>query len=593
MQILKELRYVLDRPQKVKAVGVIIAVFFSSVFELMGVAMILPFIQVILTPEKVMSNPIVARIMDVLGITSSTTLLMLMGLGLIALYLIKDSYIIWSYYIQYNYATLVQKQLSIKMLRSYMRRPYEFFLDTNSSVVLRGCENDTTGVYVILSGLFTILVESLSMLMIGAYLICTDAIIAIGILLIMALVLWGVLTLFKPKVKRMGVKSREISALKNKSIYQAVNGIKEIFVMQRMSYFTEEYEDASDQYRKIKRTYDTLNASPDRIIEGICVSGIIGIVCVRLVMSDADMAAFVPKLGAFAMAAFKIFPSVGKIAGRMTNIIYQRPALTGVYNNIKEANAYAEKQQIYIAQSDTRDKITDSLKFHDRLTISHVAWKYKNQKNDVLSDVCIEIEKGQSIGLVGPSGSGKTTLSDIVLGLMHPRQGMITMDGIDIYSMPEQWARIVGYVPQAVFLIDDSVRNNIAFGLPKDQVQDEMIWQALAQAQLKDFVLSLPSGLDTIVGERGVKFSGGQKQRIAIARALYHRPEILVLDEATAALDNETETAVMESIDALQGQITMIIVAHRLTTIRNCDKIYRIDGGIAVEKSKQEVLGGN
>ena len=217
--------------------------------------------------------------------------------------------------------------------------------------------------------------------------------------------------------------------------------------------------------------------------------------------------------------------------------------------------------------------------------------RYYYIDKSLLTDVQLTIQKGESIAFIGASGAGKTTLSDIILGLLQPEKGTVDMDGIDVYTIPMQWAHIVGYVPQSIFLMDDTVRNNIAFGISAETIEDKYIWEALEKAQLKDFVEKLPYGLDTIVGERGVKFSGGQRQRVAIARALYNKPEILVLDEATAALDNETETAVMESIDALQGQITMIIVAHRLTTIRNCDKIYEIKDGVAVERSKEEVFG--
>lgn len=590
IQILKELNYVLNRKQKTNAIFVLIVIIISSIFELLGVTMILPFIEVLLKPDEVMNKPLVVKIMNILGITSSSDLLILVGVGMIFLYILKNIYMIWSYYIQYDYATRIQKQLSIKMLHSYMSRPYEFFLDINSAVILRGCNSDISGVYLILSNLMSVLTEVLSIIMIGSYLIYEDPVIALGVLGIMGIILCGIILFFKPIVKRIGNKNREVAVLKNKSIYQAANGIKEIFVMRRMQYFTKSYEEASEQARKVQRTYETISACPDRITEGVCVSGIIGIVCVRLVFSGADVSLFVPKLGAFAMAAFKIFPSVGKIANRMTGIIYQRPALSGVYSNMKEADEYANEQRNYIQNSNQTKNINQSLEFRDKLTIDHIGWKYKNQEKPVLLDACIEIKKGQSVAFIGPSGSGKTTLSDIILGLLHPKQGSVTMDNIDVYSIPDEWAHIVGYVPQAVFLIDDTVRNNVAFGFPKDQIKDCLIWDALEQAQLKDFVSSLPNGLDTVVGERGIKFSGGQKQRIAIARALFNKPEILVLDEATAALDNETESAVMESINALQGQITMIIVAHRLTTIRNCDVIYKIENGIAMKKNKKEVL---
>lgn len=427
------------------------------------------------------------------------------------------------------------------------------------------------------------------MILIGCFIIITEPWTALGILLLMGVVMLGMVMIFKPMAKRAGKADRTASALKSKAIYQTVAGIKEIYVMQRKKLFVEEYESASNIARKAQRTNSLITNSPDRIIEGICVSGLVGIICIRLLMSG-NMADFVPKLAAFAMAAFKVLPSIGKITSRINGLVYSRPSLANVYDIMREANEYVRRHEQY-AEEHGEVKESEDLQFDNKLTIQNVVWQYENQKAPVLTDTTLEIKKGQSIALIGASGAGKTTLADIILGLLHPQKGTVLMDGIDVYAMPKTWARIVGYVPQSVFLIDDTVRNNIAFGLSDNMIKDELIWDALERAQLKEFVAGLPKGLDTIVGERGVKFSGGQRQRIAIARALYNNPEILILGEATAALDNETETAVMESIDALQGQITMIIVAHRLTTIRNCDKIYEIRDGKAVERDKAEVLG--
>lgn len=589
-EIIKELSYILDKKQKKYVIAVMVVILLSSLFELLGVTAVLPFVQAVLTPEKIFASSIAKPFVDFFHITTPQGLMVLCGIGIIMLYIIKNSYVIFAYFVQYDFATRVQKELSIKMLKAYMSRPYEYFLNVNSSVILRGCSSDTSNVYEILSQLFVIVSEILTMTLIGVFIIYTDPWTAVGILLLMGVVMLGMVIIFKPVAKRAGVANRTASALKGKAIFQTVTGIKEIYVMQRKRLFVQEYESAAEIARKAQRTNSLITGSPDRIIEGICVGGLVGIICIRLCMNN-DMTDFVPKLAAFAMAAFKILPSIGKITSRINGLVYSRPGMTNVYHIMKEADEY-EKHYIQYAEEHGAVKESDDLQFDHKLTIQNVFWQYENQKEPVLIETTLEIRKGQSIALIGASGAGKTTLADIILGLLHPQQGTVLMDGIDVYAMPKTWARIVGYVPQSVFLMDDTVRNNIAFGLSGDMINDELIWDALDRAQLKEFISSLPGGLDTIVGERGVKFSGGQRQRIAIARALYNKPEILVLDEATAALDNETETAVMESIDALQGQITMIIVAHRLTTIRNCDEIYEIKDGRAVERDKDEVLRG-
>lgn len=589
--MLKQLNYILNKHQKKRALWLLVVIVLSAGFELLGVTAILPFVEAVVSPDKVMQNKYIISITSVINITNVNELLLLMGIGLICIYVVKNIFLLYANYVQYDFSTSIQKELAVKMLHSYMSRPYTFFLNTNTSEVLRGCNDDINNVYNVIDYISSILSQVLTVSLIAGFLIYTDPIIAISVLILMLIVLLGMVFVFKPIIKKAGQRTKDLRTLKNKILVQTVNGIKEIFVMQRQKISLDSFDEACNQFRKVQRTYNVLSLSPDRIVEGICVSGIIGIVCVRLVNDSASMIDFIPKLAGFAMAAFKILPSISKIANRMTGIIYNRPGVINVYQNIVAANRYTEQMQRYVMDKKVQIESSERLNFHKEVSINHVFWQYENQKAPVLTDVQLSIKKGESIAFIGASGAGKTTLSDIVLGLLQPGKGTVEMDGIDVYTIPKQWAQIVGYVPQSVFLLDDTVRNNVAFGLPLDMIDDKYIWEALERAQLKEFVEKLPLGLDTIVGERGVKFSGGQRQRIAIARALYNAPQILVLDEATAALDNETETAVMESIDALQGQITMIIVAHRLTTIRNCDRIYEIKGGVAVERSKEEVLG--
>lgn len=591
IEISKELKYILSKNQKKYVIVVLIVSMISSLFELLGVTAILPFVQAVLSPKVLFENEMLRPVIATLHITTPKGLILLCGVGITALYLFKNIYMLFSYYIQFDFASRVQKDLSVKMLNAYMKRPYEYFLNVNSSIILRGCGGDVNSVYNVLSFLFGIGTEVLTMILIGGFIIYADYKTALSILALLGLVMLSMVLWFKPIAKQAGNANREAEARKSKAIYQTISGIKEIYVMQRKDLFTKEYEAASDMARKAQRANSMISNSPDRIIEGICVSGLIGIVCIRLIMND-NMADFIPKLAMFAMAAFKILPSIGKITSRINGLVYSRLALGNVYQIIHEADDYEKQYSKYVAEMGEVAELSD-LQFENNIKIQNVVWKYQQQETPVLVEACMEIHKGESIALIGASGAGKTTLADIVLGLLKPKRGNVLMDGFDVYAMPKTWARIVGYVPQAVFLIDDTIRNNIAFGLTEDQIDDEFIWDALERAQLKSFVETLPTGLDTIVGERGVRFSGGQRQRVAIARALYNRPEILVLDEATAALDNETETAVMESIDALQGQITMIIVAHRLTTIRNCDRIYEIKNGKAIKRDKKDVLGEN
>lgn len=583
--IFHQLGTILSVKQKKQAVGVVVVIIIGSAFELFGVTAILPFIQILLTPEKIMESEWVKPFLSVFNITDSKHMMLLIGAGLIVLYIVKNLYLTVAYYIRCNYSASIQKSLSTQMLRAYMERPYMDFININSGEIVRGCSSDIDGVYSILLHMLTVAAEVLTTVVIGIYLLFVDPIMALGAMALMGLVMIVIVIFFKPAMKQLGKKNMQANAQRNKSLLQTVQGAKELFVMQRKDLFLDSYSQAAEEVKKTNRNSEFINVCPERIIEGVCISGLIGIVMYRLA-TGGDVNAFVSKLAAFAMAAFKILPSVSKISSRLTGIMYFRPMLDNVYKNIIDARAYVEQK----SETEIEDeKDLTAPVFRGQVELSHIGWTYNLQMEPVLKDISLKICRGESVALIGASGAGKTTLSDIILGLLKPQKGTIYMDGVDVYTMPKQWAKVVGYVPQSVFLIDDSIRNNVTFGLKGAAEKD--IWNALERAQLKQFVESLPEGIDTMVGERGVKLSGGQRQRIAIARALYNMPQILILDEATASLDNETENAVMEAIDALQGEITMIIVAHRLTTIRNCDKIYEIMDGHAVEKIKEEVLG--
>ena len=298
---------------------------------------------------------------------------------------------------------------------------------------------------------------------------------------------------------------------------------------------------------------------------------------------------FVPKLAIFAVGAFRLLPSISRSIGHINNIIFYRKFVEATYDNVSAARAYKKDTDERAFDLQKGLDLTDTnIDFTSELSIRNVVWKYKEGKDKVLNGVSLTIKKGEAIGIIGESGSGKSTLADIVLRLYHPQEGEIVMDGINIDAIPDAWSGIIGYVPQTVFLVDDTIRENIVFGA--EEQNDDKVWDVLKKASMDKFVRELPKGIDTVVGERGIRFSGGQRQRIAIARALYANPQIMVLDEATSALDNETEEAVMDAIETLAGTMTLIIIAHRVTTLKSCNRIYEIVDGEAIERDKDEVL---
>lgn len=584
----QQLLAILDRKQKRSGVFLFFFLLCSSLLEMLGVSVVIPFIIVMLEPEKVMANRYVQECMNFLKIDSSRGVIGIIAVMIIGIYVLKNGVILAVNYYQINFRNSLEKDLSVKMLSSYMKRPYTFFLNINSAEVLRGVYNDIIGIALILDSFSALLAETMTCIFISLFIICMNPFIAFYLIAIAGITALLMIFVFKKKISECGVQTRNLFTKRYQYAFQAVNGIKEITVMQRRDNFVQIYEEASEQAKKYNNIYLFISKMPSRLIETIFLSGLVILVCFSM-DGSTPLTDYIPLLGTLGVAAARILPSISNITTSINNLVYNRPALESAYTNIQEAEKYNEQY----CREDSKGSVREEIQFRDKLCIEHIFWKYKVNLPYVIKDLSLEIHRGEAIALIGSSGAGKTTLADIIMGLLKPESGRVALDEHEIYSMLPQWSKIIGYVPQSVFLTDDTIRNNVAFGIKESEQEEEKIWNALEQAQLADMVRNLEDGLDTIVGERGIKFSGGQRQRVAIARALYYNPDILVLDEATSALDNETETAVMESIDALHGKKTLIIVAHRLSTIRMCDKIYEVVGGNVVRRKREDVLHEN
>lgn len=588
-RIIGQLSYVLTRKQKKEAISVFLTMIVCSILELLGVSVIYPFLQLMMDETAIKNKWYINWLYSFSPNISFAGVLIALCVGIILVYLIKNGITLLCVYKQNKYAASFQRELSTTMLRAFMKQPYEYFVNTNSAWISQCITGDTLGTYNILLRFFELMAECLTVLLIAIYLLYTDWVVALAALLVALGCFLVIVLAFKKRLKQAGKEQTIASMNSLKSITQAIYGIKEIIVSDRRECFVNAFEKAQRQCERINLVYNFLLACPDRILEGVCIGGFIGIACVRIIMGS-NPTEFIPVLGAFAVGAFKILPSISKISNRINGIVFEQTRLARCAEDLRITRKLEEKRDRKILKEDVEGAETTKLIFKQEIHLKSVTWKYLNAPNPVLSDLELVIHKGEAVALIGASGAGKTTLADIILGLFAPHNGAVYMDGIDISTIPHTWARTVGYVPQMVYLIDDTIKANIAFGIPDEQVDDERIWQVIIEAQLDSFVKSLPEGINTIVGERGVKFSGGQRQRVAIARALYNNPEVLVLDEATSALDTETESAVMESIEALLGRKTMIIIAHRLTTIRNCDKIYEVVNGKAIERDKKSVI---
>lgn len=589
LDIFNKLKYMLTAKQKRLSFLVIIAIIIGSFLEMLGVSAVLPFIEAILTPDVMWDKWYIKPLTQIYHVTETGTMTILIGIIIIFVYIIKNAYLYFSIIFQTVYRSKIQKYLSTKLLNAYMKWPYEKFININTAEVIRGIGVDIMGVYNLMDDLFRFIGEFLTAILIAVFIIFTDAFMAICIITMAGACFALIVIGLKNKTSYYGEQKRVTDTARGNCAYQAIMGFKEIKVTQTTEHFVKAYDDAYEKQRVAEVRNEYIANLPEKMIEAMCVAILMGVICIKIGIG-ADVSTLVPRLAVFAVAAFRLLPSISRMTRYMNGVIFNNAFLQSAYNNLRVIDQYVYEENDNGNVIGTKEKRNTT--FREKLIIKDITWNYQGNERKVLSNLSLTINKGEAIGLMGASGAGKTTLADIILGLLQPQQGSVIMDDMDIFKKPEQWSEIIGYVPQNIFLSDDTIRNNIAFGHSADEIQDVDVWNALEEAQLGEYVKGLPQGLDTQVGERGIKFSGGQRQRIAIARALYKDPDIIVLDEATSALDNETERAVMEAIDSLQGRKTLIIVAHRLSTIKNCDKIYEIVDGKAKLRKWDEINSG-
>lgn len=588
IDVIRKLAYIFDKSQKRWGVIVFALSVIGAFMEMLGVSVILPLVQIMIEPDVLMQNEVIAKIVQKIGIDSSEGMLILIVASIILVYILKNLYLVFLSYVRCKYTCKVQRELSVKMMKFYMQRGYIFFTEHNSSELIRGVSSAPASVYQVLQNGLRLLSEILTVgAIITMCIIIMDVKMIVIIFALIIICLLATVFIFKNMITYYGKKYHEYLAKSTQALYQAIQGIKEVLVMNRQKHFTNAYEKAYVEQQKATIGQTIATESPGYFIEAVCITGLLIYVCLQCLHAE-DASALLPGMASLAVGAFRILPALGRISSGLNTMIFYLPAVQEVYDNFKEVEQYQNGEQDALVE-----ELQKKIEFKKEIVIQGVDWKYPNTTDYVLKNVDLKIEKGESIALIGTSGAGKTTLADILLGLLIPEVGDVLVDGISLHQSREKWGKLIGFVSQAFYINDDTIRNNIAFGIEEEQIDDDRVWRALERAQLKEFVEGLDKQLDTTVGERGVRFSGGQRQRLAIARALYESPEILVLDEATAALDNDTETAVMEAVEHLKGKITLIIIAHRLSTIRNCDKVYEVRNGEILERDKMEVLDMN
>ena len=581
--MIQKFRYIFSRADKFKLVGLVVLMIIGSVLELLAVAVFNPFIEVMMQTSSIADDSFLQFFFQHTNIDSVEGYLIALSFIIAVIYVVKNVYLTFEQNAILSFSYRTRMNLATRLLTTYMNEPYTFHLSKNIAEMQRCLQTDTSQFMSLINSCLQLAVEFVTCLALGVYLFHTSHSITVLIGLLLGLCVFIFFIISKKVSSKLGRQNEFYNAKLFQWINQSLGGIKEVKILQREKYFIDSYR---TNYKKViwgARVNELLAAVPKYIVETVAIVGLVLAIIVKLLFGHGALETFVPQMAVFAVAAFRLLPSVGKINAYVNNVMYTKASLDMIYQDLCEI----EKNKPVEVEWEGK---TENWKFMKGVFAEHITYHYPDSDTEVLHDITLEIPKGKTVALIGPSGAGKTTLADIILGLLPPVSGVVRMDDKNIYENLRSWRQKLGYIPQSIYLSDDTIRNNVAFGIYEDQIDDDAIWKALEKAQLKDFVQGLEKGLDTYVGDRGVRLSGGQRQRIGIARALYHDPEILVLDEATSALDSSTEQAVMESIESLQGLKTMVIIAHRLTTIKNADLIYEVVEGKVIQRKKEDIL---
>lgn len=567
IDIIRKFQIILTKKQKKRIFLIGVLMVMGAILEVVGVSLIVPLISLVLEKDFFETNVIVISLSNILGIKTANSFIVFMLIVLAFVYIIKNTFLLFEYYVQLRFIRGNKLRARVNSMWVYLNKPYEFYFHAKPGEMLRETSTDITNTYNMLQELMSLCTE----LVIVAFLMVTvfviDSLMAAltsFIILIEVIVIYKII---KPILKKAGQMWNISIANSNKWMLQSFDGIKEIKVARKESYFLKRFDNFAEESSKSEFTCSIFSHVPRLMIESITVASML-VVVAFIVILGGSIEMILPKLSAFAVAAVKLLPSVNRISTSLNQLTYNKVCLDNASKTIEP--------------NDDRVNPGEDAKMEEKLVINNcielkgIDYKYPDTDRVILDNVDMIIPVGSMVGIIGESGAGKTTIVDIILGLLKPVKGDIMADGNSILNKKDEFLNNVGYIPQHIFMMDGTIRENVAFGKDKDRVDEEIVWKCLREAELEDFVKGLPDGLHTEIGEKGVRLSGGQKQRIGIARALYGNPRILVFDEATSALDNKTEMAVMESIEHLHGKVTLIIIAHRLTTIENCDIVYEI-----------------
>lgn len=586
LRIIKKFSTILNSKQKSKAVIIMIMMIIGAFTELIGVSLIYPIALAVMDPDIINTNKYAKLVCEILDIHSVNTFVIVVIIALVLIFILKNLFLLFEYSIQYRFVYNNRFRMQRKLIDTYLHRPYEYFLNASSGEIMRVVSGDTQGAFTLLTTVLSFLTEAVISILIVIMLFIINPLMTVLLALILGITMLIIAKIIKPILRKAGLSQQKHTAASNKWLLQSISGIKELKVAGKEEFFIESFARHGEKSNKADKMNALLGNLPRLMIETVSIAGMLSVVGIMIFMG-VNLSNMIPQLAVMAMAAARLMPSVNRLSTAYNSMAYQEPMLDKLIENLQ----VAEKWELQKEVEDTEQKLDLAQSSHKALTLLdsiemvHITYHYPNSKEYVFQDAELRIPIGKSIGLVGTSGAGKTTAVDILLGLLKPQKGEVFADGENIQSNYKDWLSHISYIPQMIYMLDDTIKANIAFGCEKDKISEEQVWTVLKEAKMDEFVKALPQGLETEIGERGVRLSGGQRQRIGIARALYTNPELLIFDEATSALDNETEAAIMESINNLHGKKTLIIIAHRLQTIEGCDLVYRVTrDGIQLER---------
>jgi ATP-binding cassette subfamily C protein len=579
----------LTRQERLRAIlllGIIVA---AAAFEAVGIGLVLPLIAVISAPESLAKFPLFAGVFDRIGIDAKSTDAVAMVGGLLAAaFVAKNAFLAYATHFQARFTQDVFVSIARRLFLVYLACPYEFHLHHNSTLLMRSVSGDSHSIAVsFLRPAFLLLSELAVVVSVCALLLVVNPVVTVVCMIGLSLFGFALHRALRGKVIGVGETFRLHNGLMLKWLTQAIVGVKEVKVLHRERFFVDGFIRHGEKYARGNADYQLLQLLPRLLLETVLVFVIVGGVFLAI-LQPGGREAVAPLLALFVAAALRLLPSTSRMIASLQQVDFSLPSLKAVRDDL----GLVSRERIAAMMADPGRGAT--FPFEREIRFKNVSFRYRGAASLALKSVDLTVERGSSVGIVGPSGAGKSTLIDVIMGLLEPTQGTVLVDGRDLRADLRAWQRRIGYIPQEIFLLDNTVRRNVAFGVPDEEIDEGRVARAVAAAQLDSVLAELPDGLDTEVGERGIRLSGGQRQRIAIARSLYNDADVLVLDEATAALDNETEREVNRAIERLSGARTIIVIAHRLTSVRNCDRIHFMsDGRIVASGTYDELIADN